>query len=139
VEAVTKIYSRIAIGLLPFAPNTVAILTEEMPVDPTSKESDETEMRLDKCAKAWDAMAVKNPHVRRMLEKYATVSPVAELIELNLPIAVSLSAEMGLFSQLGKLAGKLFTRKEPPVQQPEPQYYGPAGYNPNPEFGRTVA
>jgi hypothetical protein len=110
-----------------------------MPVD-IAKPDGETEMRLTKCAKAWDALAVKNPHVRRMLEKAAATGPVAELVELNGPILVSMAGELGLFSQLGTLAGKFFNRRRKDEPTPTRYYeYDAAGHPVNPEFGRTVA
>ena len=141
VETVEAFYARIAIGLMPFAPNTTAILTEELPVDPTKTgENAETEMRLTKCAKAWDKLAQKNPSVRRMLERMSTTSPAVEVIELNLPIIASLAGEMGFFRQAGNLLGKVFAKRTAPEPEPSTFYeYDAAGHPVNPEFGRTVA
>lgn len=140
VETVEKLYARASMALMPFAPGTVAILTEELPVKEAEPDG-EKEMRLTKCAKAWDNLAAKNASVRRMLEKMSTTSPVVEVIELNAPILMSMAGELGLFSQLGTLVGKLFSKKTSVHEPAEGFYaeYDANGHYVNPEFGRTVA
>lgn len=132
VEDVERMYARVALGLMPFAPKTSALLVEEITLSPSSEE--EPKMRLTHCAEAWDRLAQKNPSVRRMLDKMAQRTPMMEVVELNAPIMMSLAGEMGFFNQVGKLVGKLFSRRDP-EPEPEPmQTYGPDGHYVNTEF-----
>lgn len=85
-DPVMKIYGGMAIGLLPFLPETAAVMARS----------------ADECAKQWELMARRNPSVRRLLDVLTENSGRFALAGAHMSILVSAARETGVAEKVMK-------------------------------------
>jgi hypothetical protein len=132
VEQLEPVYMLAATALGMFAPMTSQMILADVPDDKVKTKEGEppaTIPRYVACARSIDELAKTSPRIRKTLDRMNGVGATGAVVAVHMPIVAMAAAELGLFSQLGKLFGK----KKP---APEPQPTQNMFYD---DFGNPVA